>query len=177
MCQQKISGLIHHLLSAKDPEHPREIIKFIINLGLAEELSQDKTITSLPSSPWGSPKLRKASQGSLKTPNRSSGFKLFSIFERKLSPDEGKSAFYVSIPESCINEGQRSRGTELQMTAGSLGAMTTVDGTLLCSVPLLTMTDDKNNVSTPDVNIGKPLYCTNSASCFVRSDKIINIYL
>lgn len=160
MCHQRMADLIHHLLATKDPD--REVTKFILKLGLAEELSHDKAIVSLPNTPWGSPKLGKASQshGCPKSPNRGSGFKLFSLFERKPSPDEGKSAFYVSVPESDVVRDELPQDVLVDvgaqsLTAGSQGSMATApEGSLLGSVPLVTRTDEMNNECTPDFTLG-----------------------
>ena len=164
MCHQKMADLIHHLLAAKDPDRSGEVAKLILKLGLAEELSpHDKAIVSLPNTPWGSPKLGKASHqshGSPKLPNRGSGFKLFSLFERKPSPDEGKSAFYVSMPESEEVRDELPQDVLVDVgthssTAGSQGAMATApEGLLLGSVPLVTRTDEMNNECTPDFTLG-----------------------
>ncbi|XP_070189476.1 uncharacterized protein [Littorina saxatilis] len=155
MCHQKMADLIHHLLAAKDPDRSSEITKFILKLGLAEELSPDKAIASLPSTPWGSPKLRgKVSHGS---PKSQRGFKLFHLFERKPSPEEGRSAFYVSMPEGdrTSREPTPELLVELQgsqpVTAGSLGSLApNPEGSLLGSVPLVTRTDEMNNECAPD---------------------------
>lgn len=171
LCHQKMADLIHHLLAAKDPDRSGEVTKFIFKLGLAEELSHDKAIVSLPNTPWGSPKLGKAaqSQGSPKSPHRSSGFKLFSLFDRKPSPDEGKSAFYVSVPE-CDGVGEELSQDLLvdlsshSMTAGSPGSraaapegsslLGSVPLVMRTDVPLVTRTDEMNNECTPDFTLG-----------------------
>lgn len=153
VCHQKMADLLHHFLSGKDLDRPSEITKFILKLGLAEELSPEKTIASLPSSPWSSPKLRKTSHGSPKSPGRSSGFKLFSLFERKPSPEEGKSAFYVSVPDGLggtdlLGGGEVREDMVREPPSSTAGGL---EGMLLGSVPLVTMTDEMNNVSTPDI--------------------------
>ncbi|KAL8619533.1 hypothetical protein ACOMHN_011884 [Nucella lapillus] len=150
MCHHKMAHLLHHLLSAKDLDPSGEVTKFILKLGLSEEVTQDKTITSLPTTPWGSPKLRKALLGSPKAQGRGSGFKLFSLFERKPSPEEGKSAFYVSVGEG----GDECGGGQDAPCGAGDGAGTVAmvaEGTLLGSVvPLVTRTDEMNNECAPE---------------------------
>ncbi|PVD20706.1 hypothetical protein C0Q70_18865 [Pomacea canaliculata] len=169
ICHQRMAELLNHLLVAKDPEHSAEVTKFILKLGLAEELSSyDKAITSLPSSPWSSPKLRKASQGSPKTQR----LKIFSLFERKPLPEECRSAFYISSTESEEPKGLVGMETP-SLTAGSLNTVSAMEGSLLASVPLVTMTDEMNNVSTPDISLGK--YPRNQLVSEEELDSVISL--
>lgn len=206
MCHQKMASLIHHLLAAKDPQLSGEVIKVLLKLGLSEELSPEKTIVSLPNSPRSSPKLRKAApqQGSLKSAHRSSGFRLFSLFERKPSPEEGRSAFYINMADcesqpgvdSTLQQHLTDTSSNPTLTAGSLACTASdglninclatdrsdqrtlvspppvsssfmlqslgsfipqaachAEGSLLCSVPLVTRTDEMNNECAPDFTL------------------------
>ena len=95
--------LVHSLLCLKgDDPAAAEVTKLVLKLGLADGLdSPSKSNSSLPSTPWGSPKLRSKSRtDSSKSPVRS-GFRIMSFFDRKTPPpDERKSSFYVDVEDS-----------------------------------------------------------------------------
>lgn len=120
--QSKMADLVHALLCLKgDDPVSGEITKLVLKLGLADGLeSPNKTNASLPSSPWGSPKLRKSVPDSSKTHNRSS-FRIKSLFERKTPPSEGKSSFYVDVEEP------RSDRCEQPLGGGGLSGSLTAE--------------------------------------------------
>ncbi|XP_005111852.1 uncharacterized protein LOC101863313 [Aplysia californica] len=100
LCHNKMVDLVHSLLCLKGEDPAAgEVTKLVLKLGLADGLdSPSKSNSSLPNTPWGSPKTRKSRTDSSKSPARS-GFRIMSLFERKTPPDERKSSFYVDVEE------------------------------------------------------------------------------
>ncbi|XP_055890267.1 uncharacterized protein LOC106070740 isoform X3 [Biomphalaria glabrata] len=81
LCNTKIIEVIHSLLSLNGED---EVTKLVFKLGLADgQDPQKKSNASLPSSPWGSPKMRK-DRNTVKNPT-GAGFRILSFFEKKTS--------------------------------------------------------------------------------------------
>lgn len=126
VCASKMAELIHSFLCLKGEEPVAgEVTKLVLKLGLADGLdSPVKTNSSLPNTPWGSPKTRKSaarpdtssssSSTSLSKPqnSRPTSFRILSLFERKSSPpeEERQSSFYVDIDESLSMNSSGSGG-------------------------------------------------------------------
>ncbi|XP_059146478.1 uncharacterized protein LOC131934274 [Physella acuta] len=96
LCHSKMADLIHSLLCLKGEDLASgEVTKLVLKLGLADGLEPPaKSNSSLPSTPWGSPKTRKARPDNSKVQPRS-GFRIMSLFERKTPPGESKGPLFV----------------------------------------------------------------------------------
>lgn len=120
LCHSKMADLIHSLLCLKGEDLASgEVTKLVLKLGLADGLEPPaKSNSSLPSTPWGSPKTRKARPDNVKVQPRS-GFRIMSLFERKTPPEESKSPLYV---EADSKGDKQEHVEEVVTTTASLSA-------------------------------------------------------
>ncbi|RUS70215.1 hypothetical protein EGW08_022025 [Elysia chlorotica] len=181
LCTAKMADLLHSLLglSGQGEEQDeatsgqdqaaitREVTRLVLGLGLADGLdipgsSGTKVYkpanSSLPSSPWGSPKSRKGQDRAVKrTQGQKSGggsFRIMSLFERKSPPkDERKSMFYFDVDTS--SSGRDSLIPTVSVTAGSQEEGLDVCGPSLTdkwgTQQAATASTDSDKFSTPQI--------------------------
>ncbi|GFO11257.1 hypothetical protein PoB_003776200 [Plakobranchus ocellatus] len=165
LCSVKMAELVHALLclgsegqtkgkqedvhrSGQDQATVgREVTRLILGMGLADGLdtpgaASTKTTrpanSSLPSTPWGSPKTRKGQDAGLKASQGRSGgaggFRILSLFERKSPPkDERKSMFYVDVEDTTSSldtdfPGRKERMRKLPVPPSSIPTVSVTAG-------------------------------------------------
>ena len=104
-CTQSLTHLIEQLIHSCDNFDHAEILQQIKSL----ELHRYVPARQSPSRGFGLKKSSTSGSNSPKTPKHSIKSSLFSLFERKNSPDEGSSSFYVDLNQQEIDETSQSK--------------------------------------------------------------------
>ena len=103
-CTQSLTSLIEQLIHSCDNSDNREVLQQMKGLQLHKYVSSQQS----PSRSFGLKKSAASGSNSPKTPKHSIKASLFSFFERKNSPDESHSSFYVDLNQQDINESNQS---------------------------------------------------------------------
>lgn len=103
-CSQSLTSLIEQLIHTCDKQENSELYHYLQSLELHKYVSSRQS----PSRSFGLKKSSSAGSGSPKPQKHSIKASLFSFFERKNSPDEGNSSFYVDLDQQGDDETSQS---------------------------------------------------------------------
>ena len=114
-CTQSLSPLIEQLMHICDNNDNGDLLQLMKNLELHRYMSSRQS----PSRSFGLKKTSAPGSNSPKASKHSIKASLFSLFERKNSPDESNSSFYVDLDQRGSNESSQSQLVSVPDKTGS----------------------------------------------------------